>query len=126
MTDPHGPPPADDSTHWARPGAFSPGPSESPTTRLRPGDTQEFQGYQPPAAPNEPPHAYPPGPPDPGFAGPTEPFPNAAPPSEGRSRFGFLRDPMSITLIFVIVVALIGVGVVAAELIARHIAIDKV
>lgn len=127
MTDPHGPPPADDSTLWSRPGSSSPAPSESPTDRLRPGDTREFQGHQPPVVPNEPPQqAYPPGPPAPGFAGPTEPFPGQAPPSQGRSRFGFLRDPMSITLIFVIVVALIGVGVVAAELIARHIAVDKV
>jgi hypothetical protein len=126
MTDPQGPPHADDPTPWARPGAEPSAPSDSPTTRIRPADTQEFRGYQPPPAPNQPSqHAYPPGPPDPGFAAPTQQFPSETPPPE-KPRHGFLRDPLSITLIFVTVLALIGVGVVGAELIARHIAVDKV
>jgi hypothetical protein len=124
MTDPHGPPNADDSSSpWARPGMASPPPSESPTTRIRPADTRAFRGYQPPPAPNEP--AYAPGQPDAGFAAPTEQFPGGTPPPE-KPRHGFLRDPLSITLIFVTVLALIGVGLVGAELIARHIAVDKV
>jgi hypothetical protein len=126
MTDPYGPPHPDDPTPWARPGAVPPAPSDSPTTQIHPSRTQEFRGYQPPAAPNEPSHsAYAPGPPDAGLSAPTERFPSETPPAE-KPGHGFLRDPLSITLIFVIVLALIGVGIVAAELIARHIAVDKV
>ncbi len=126
MSDPHGPPHPDDSTRWARPGAVPPAPSDSPTAQIRPPRTTEFHGYQPPAAPNEPSHpAYTPGPPDAGFAAPTDRFPSE-PPAAKRPGHGFLRDPLSIALIFVIVLALIGVGAVAAELIARHIAVDKV
>jgi hypothetical protein len=123
MTDPHGPPNADDPTRWSRPEAE---PSDSPTTRFGPADTQEFRGYQPPPAPNQPwqpPYAS--GPPDPGLAAPTEQFPRETQPPE-KSGHGFLRDPMSIALIFVTVLALIGVGLVGAELIARHIAVGKV
>jgi hypothetical protein len=124
MTDPHGPPHADDRTRWARPEAV---PADSPTSRIGPADTQEFRDYQPPPAPNQPsqPPPYASGPPDPAFVAPTEQFPSETQPPE-KSRHGFLRDPLSITLIFITVLALIGVGVVGAELIARHIAVDKV
>ena len=126
MTDPHGPPHPDDPTLWARPGAVPPAPSDSPTTRIHPGDTREFRGYPPPAAPNEPSQrAYAAGPPGSGVAAPTEQFSTDPAPPE-KPRHGFLRDPLSITLIFVTVLALIGVGLVGAELIARHIAVDKV
>jgi hypothetical protein len=125
MTDPHGPPHPDDPSRWARPGAGPPAPSDSPTAQIRPAGTQELRGYQPPTAPDEPYHpAYAHIPPNSGAA-PTERFPSETPPAD-KAGHSFLRDPLSITLIFVIVVALIGVGIVAAELIARHIAVDKV
>jgi hypothetical protein len=58
------------------------------------------------------------------------PGPNsAAEPPAGKpthGRFGFLRDPLSIFLVVVIVVALAAAGLIGGELVGRHIADGKV
>lgn len=65
-----------------------------------------------------------PGPAEP----PTEHIPSAAPPAQEppRKGRGALRDPLSIVLILVIVVAVIAAGLLGAELYARHRADSKV
>jgi hypothetical protein len=71
---------------------------------------------KPPAAP-EPSAGAAPVPPA------AEPAPTGKP---KRSLFGFLRDPLSIFLVFVTAVALVVAGLIGAELYARHIADGKV
>lgn len=68
---------------------------------------------------------YPPPPIPP--AGPTEKLtaPNEGPTPVQRKR-RFLRDPLSILLVCIIVVALVIAGLVGLELYARHVADDKV
>lgn len=77
-----------------------------------------------PHAPRQrPPYTRPPNPPTP----PTERIaaPNADPAGRKRKR-RFLRDPLSILLVFIIVFALLLGGLVGAELYARHVADTKV
>lgn len=81
-----------------------------------------------------PANQVPPGPPPPPFPqsapGPTAPPPHAEPPQKGSSPLvkikKLFRDPLSIVLIAVIVVALVAAGVLAAELYARSRANDVV
>jgi archaellin len=81
-----------------------------------------------------PANQVPPGPPPPPFPqsapGPTAPPPHAEPPQKGSSPLvkikKLFRDPLSIALIAVIVVALVAAGVLAAELYARSRANDVV
>ena len=140
MTNPPGPPSQDPST-WGRPGNQGPinqPPTERPTERISTGGP----GNVPPPPPSPPPGqterfatpvpnvhqpgpGYPPPPVPP--AGPTErlPTPPGEEPAPKRKR-RFLRDPISIVLIFVIVVALVIAGLVGAELYVRHTADTKV
>jgi hypothetical protein len=104
------------SDPWARPANEVP-PGQLPQAPEPP--TQQFS--QPgPAAPQNypPPQTYPPAPP-PDDAG-------APPPKSGSFIGRLLRDPMSIILVLVIVVALVAAGVVGAELYARGRADDVV
>ncbi len=121
MTDPHGPPPGDDPTRWARPGTgVPPGSSGPPTARFGPGDTHTHPAPNPRAQPG-----YPPSPHDQSTVAPTEQLPReTSPPVKSARRF--LRDPLSIVLVFVIVLALVAAGLIGTELYARHIADDKV
>jgi LmeA-like phospholipid-binding len=140
VTNPQGPPNQDPST-WGRPGNQGPinqPPTERPTERFstggpgqvpppppsaQPGQTERFGT----PAPNvhQPGPGYPP-PPAPS-AGPTErlPTPGEEPAPEKKKR-RFLRDPISIVLIFIIVFALVIAGLVGAELYIRHTADTKV
>lgn len=74
--------------------------------------------------PAPPPPQFPPGPPQ------GQPVPQGAPPSEGSSLPGkikdLFRDPLSIILAVVIVIALVAAGLLAAELYARSRADDVV
>ncbi|MGN6338493.1 LmeA family phospholipid-binding protein [Mycobacterium sp.] len=141
MTNPQGPPNPDPS-QWGRPshqGPFGQPPTERPTERIGTGG----QGHvpPPPPTPGPPPGhterfgtpqpnmqqpGYPPPPTPP--AGPTERLaaqPGAEPtPGTKKRRFG--RDPVSVLLIFVIVIALIIAGLIGAELYVRHVADNKV
>lgn len=93
---------------------------------------------------HDPPTHRIPGPPPPGPQGPGAPPPGAqdyppeppagepvtaaipTPAKPKRSRVGLLRDPLSIFLIFVTVLALVVAGLIGTELYARHIADNKV
>ena len=137
MTNPPGPSNEDPSA-WARPGnpgPFGQPPTERPTERLRTGGPA-----QPPPAPGPPPaqteqlgapHPGPqrpesPPPPIPP-AGPTEKLAAANPePTAVKRKRRFLRDPLSVLLICIIVVALVLAGLIGAELYARHVADSKV
>ncbi len=125
MTDPHGPPPGDDPSHWARPGTgVPPVPSGSPTARFGVGDTHTQPAPHPGAQPGYSASPHDQSTPQSASA-PTEQLPReTSPPVKPARRF--LRDPLSIVLVFVIVLALVAAGVIAAELYARHIADDKV
>jgi hypothetical protein len=139
VTNPQGPPNEGPST-WARPGnqgPFGQPPTERPTERINTGGPAQAP---PPAAPGQQPgqteqlsapHA---NPPRPGYApppippvGPTEKLaaPDQEPPPV-KSKRRFLRDPLSILLICVIVFALIIAGLIGAELYVRHVADKKV
>ena len=139
MTNPQGPPNEGPST-WARPGnqgPFGQPPTERPTERIstggpaqapppaapgqQPGQTEQLSA--PRQSPQRPAYAPPPIPP----AGPTEKLaaPGQEPPPVKRKR-RFLRDPLSILLICIIVFALIIAGLIGAELYVRHVADKKV
>lgn len=125
---------------WSRPGNHGPfgqPPTERPTERMPSGDPSQGPpapgpGQQPgqtdqlgaPHAPRQrPPYAPPPNPPMP----PTERMAPADKDPSGRKRKRrFLRDPLSILLVFIIVFALLIGGLVGAELYARHVADTKV
>jgi hypothetical protein len=138
MTNPQGPPNEGPST-WARPGNQGPlgqPPTDRPTERISTGGP----GQVPPpptagqAQPTErlgaanagmqrPGNAPPPIPP----AGPTQQL--AAPggePAPVKRKRRFLRDPLSILLICVIVFSLIIAGLIGAELYIRHVANSKI
>ncbi|MGB8387067.1 DUF2993 domain-containing protein [Mycobacterium sp.] len=138
MTNPPGPS-SDDPSAWARPGQqgpFGQPPTERPTERLHTGGPAQA----PPPAPGPPPgqteqlgaphpgtqrHSYPPPPIPP--AGSTEKLTSANPePTPVKRKRRFLRDPLSILLICIIVIALVVAGVIGAELYARHVADTKV
>lgn len=144
MTNPQGPqgPPNEGPSTWARPGSqgpFGKPPTERPTERINtPGPPQA----PPPPAPSQQPdqqpgqterisapHAQGPGHPPPPTppAGPTEKLatPGQGPEPAGRKR-RFLRDPLSILLACIIVVALVIAALVGAELYVRHKANSKV
>lgn len=92
----------DEPTEWARPAVPPRGPDQPTQQITRPGSpmdaaTQHLPRPEPAAVP---------GAPEPG-----EPK---------RSRLGFLRDPLSMVLVFVIVVALVAAGLLGAELYVRH------
>jgi LmeA-like phospholipid-binding len=133
VTNPQGPPNEGPST-WARPGnqgPFGQPPTERPTERINTGgpgqaparSQQTEQLGVPNAAMHRPGHPPPPTPP----AGPTERLaaPNEEPAPVKRKR-RFLRDPLSILLICIIVFSLVIAGLIAAELYARHVANSKV
>jgi hypothetical protein len=140
VTNPQGPPNEGPST-WARPGnqgPFGQPPTDRPTERINTGGPAEQA--PPPLAPsqqpgqterlaaphqNPPRPAYPPPPAPP--AGPTEKLatPDEEPAPVKRKR-RFLRDPLSILLICIIVFALIIAGLIGAELYVRHVADTKV
>jgi DUF2993 family protein len=141
VTNPPGPPNQDPST-WGRPGNQGPinqPPTERPTERISTGGP----GHVPPPPPSAPapdqterfgtpaPNVHQPGPgyPPPPVppAGPTETLPTPGEePAPAKKKRRFLRDPISIVLIFVIVVALVIAGLVGAELYVRHTADTKV
>lgn len=142
MTNPQGPqgPPNEGPSTWARPGGqgpFGQPPTERPTERINTGGP----AHTPPPTAVSPqhqqteqlsaPHAgaqrpsYPP-PPTPA-AGPTERLAATGeeqPPVKKKRRF--LRDPLSILLICIIIFALVIAGLIGAELYVRHQADTKV
>jgi LmeA-like phospholipid-binding len=142
VTNPQGPPNEGPST-WARPGSqgpFGQPPTERPTERINTGGPS--QAPPPTTAGPQPQHAqrteqlsaahagmqhpgYPPPPTPP--AGPTERLaaPNEEPAPVKRKR-RFLRDPLSILLVCIIVFSLVIAGLIGAELYARHVANSKV
>ncbi|WP_171975010.1 LmeA family phospholipid-binding protein [Mycobacterium colombiense] len=142
MTNPQGPPNPDPS-QWGRPsnqGPFGQPPTERPTERISTGGPGHVPPPPPPAHGPPPgqterfgtpqPHmqqpGYPPPPTPP--AGPTERL--ATPPHDdattGKKKRRFGRDPVSVLLIFIIVIALIIAGLIGAELYVRHLADSKV
>jgi hypothetical protein len=93
--------------------AQPPPPATAQTDRIgAPHPNVQGPGYPPPPIPP---------------AGPTEKLaaPNEGPAPVKRKR-RFLRDPLSILLVFIIVVALVIAGLVGLELYARHVADEKV
>ncbi|TAM73106.1 MAG: DUF2993 domain-containing protein [Mycobacterium sp.] len=99
-----------------------PPPPPPPAQAPLPGHTERFGTPQP----NMQQPGYPPPPTPP--AGPTErlgtpPHDDATPAKKKRR---FLRDPVSILLIFIIVFALVIAGLIGAELYVRHVADTKV
>jgi hypothetical protein len=138
VTNPQGPPNEGPST-WARPGnqgPFGHPPTERPTEQLHPGDavqgppTVVSQGPQqteqlsaPHAGVQRPGHQPPPTPP----RGPAQKqgAPNQEP-APVKSKRRFLRDPLSILLVCIIVFALVIGGLIGGELYARHRADTKV
>jgi uncharacterized membrane protein len=143
VTNPQGPqgPPNEGPSTWARPGnqgPFGQRPTERPTERINTGGPA--QTPPPPTAPvQQPGHteqlsaphqnpqrpAYPPPPTPP--AGPTEKLAAPEPePEPAKRKRRFLRDPMSILLICIIVFALIIAALIGAELYVRHQANTKV
>jgi LmeA-like phospholipid-binding len=94
---------------------------------MHPGEPQHGGAHWPPPAPNPPQQpGYPLNPQDQAPAPPTEQLPSreTSPPVKTKRRF--LRDPVSIVLVFVIVVSLVVAALIGAELYARHVANDKV
>lgn len=110
MTNPPGPSHGDPSP-WARP---SPGqPDQEPSAPAEPTEPAAEQTTDSPQPPPESPTAA----------------PDAATTSAAnskRNRFAFLRDPLSIVLILITVVALATAGLIGGELIGRHIANGKI
>ena len=82
------------------------------------------------ARPNQPPPPPPPPGPPPGFGdpqvGPPGPPPQQEPPSSGSRLKNLFRDPLSIVLVVVIVMALALAGLLGGELYARSRADDVV
>jgi hypothetical protein len=111
VTNPPGPQ-YGDPTSWGRPG--NQGPPDRPDA-----PTQEAQVPRP-GSPMDAPAHYTSRPGAPG--GPTQQIPSAGPPAKKHR----LRDPLSIVLILVIVVAVIAAGLLGAEIYARHKADGKV
>src|SRR5262249_28805676 len=127
---------------WARPGnqgPFGQPPTERPTERISTGGPGHTPPPQPtPAQQSQPTeqlssaHAaaqrpsYPPPPTPP--AGPTQRMaaPSEEPAPVKKRKRRFLRDPLAILLICIIVVALVIAGLVGAELYVRHVADTKV
>jgi len=104
------------SDPWARPANQVP-PGQQPQAPEPP--TQQLPQQGPPAPQNyPPPQAYPPA--------PSSDDGGAPPPKSGSFIGRLVRDPMSIILVLVIVVALVAAGVVGAELYARGRADDVV
>ena len=107
------------SDPWARPANQDPPGPQQPQAPEPP--TQQFSAPGPPPQNYPPPQTYPPLPPSSDDDG------GGAPPPKSGSFIGrTLRDPMSIVLVLVIVVALVAAGVVGAELYARGRADDVV
>jgi hypothetical protein len=134
VTNPQGPPNEGPST-WARPGnqgPFGQPPTERTTQRINTGGPG--QAPPPPANPQAQLSAAQAGrqrpePPTPPTqpAGPTERI--ATPgnePAPVKKKLRFLRDPLSILLICVIIFSLIIAGFIATELYIRHVADTKV
>jgi LmeA-like phospholipid-binding len=142
VTNPQGPPNEGPST-WARPGSqgpFGQPPTERPTERIHTGGPG--QAPPPTTAGAQPPHAQqteqlsashagmqrPPYPPPP--TPPADPTERLAPPNEEpapvKRKRRFLRDPLSILLVCIIVFSLVIAGLIGAELYARHVANSKV
>jgi len=136
VTNPQGPPHEGPQT-WARPGnqgPFGQPPTERPTERLRAGDPaqgpppstagqQTEQLGAPNAGIQRPGYPPPPIPP----AGPTErPAAPSEEPAPVKRKRRFLRDPLSILLVCIIVFSLIIAGLIGAELYARHVVNAKV
>lgn len=104
------------SDPWARPANQVP-PGQQPQAPEPP--TQQLPQQGQPAPQNyPPPQTYPPA--------PSSDDGGAPPPKSGSFIGRLLRDPMSIMLVLVIVVALVAAGVVGAELYARSRADDVV
>ncbi|MEE6175557.1 LmeA family phospholipid-binding protein [Mycobacterium sp. 050134] len=135
MTNPQGPqgPAHEGPSTWARPGSQGPfgrPPTERPTERintggpaqtppLAPGQTERIH-TAPAQGPGYPPPPIPP-------AGPTEKLPTPGEePAAVKKKRRFLRDPLSIMLICIIVAALVIAGLIGAELYVRHVADSKV
>ncbi|OMC53843.1 hypothetical protein A5747_18355 [Mycobacterium sp. IS-836] len=155
MTNPPGPPGPPNEGPWGRPGSQGPSgppPTERPTERFPtggPGQSppQPGPGPVPPPPPQRAPGPPPPRAPEPqteqlgatrpdtqgpGYppppvppAGPTERLatPNEEPVKRKRR---FLRDPLSILLVCIIVVSLVIAALIGAELYVRHVANNKV
>ncbi|BAN33158.1 DUF2993 domain-containing protein [Mycobacterium avium subsp. hominissuis] len=87
-----------------------------------PGQTERFGTPRPQM--QQPGYPPPPTPP----AGPTERLATAPNPDNGpaKKKRRFLRDPVSVLLIFIIVFALLIAGFIGAELYVRHVADTKV
>ncbi|HSS23085.1 MAG TPA: LmeA family phospholipid-binding protein [Mycobacterium sp.] len=140
MTNPQGPP-NEGPSKWARPGnqgPFGQPPTERPTERIRAGEPAQpprtVPGSLPPQGQTERLSAPRPGAQRPGYpppptppAGPTERLstPSEEPAPVKRKR-RFLRDPLSILLVFIIVIALVIAALIGAELYVRHVANNKV
>jgi LmeA-like phospholipid-binding len=135
VTNPQGPP--DDPTAWGRAG--NQGPSNQPTQRIRggqlhggrphdatqpgqlPGPTEQFGA--PHANVQQPPYARPPAPPGP----PRGPLATAKEePATPMKKKRSLRDPLSLFLVLITVLALVVGGLIVAELIVRGKATDKI
>ncbi|MGF2946622.1 LmeA family phospholipid-binding protein [Mycobacterium sp. Lab-001] len=134
MTNPQGPPNQGPPT-WSRPGnqgSFG----QTPTERMPAGQpSQETPAPAPVQQPDQtdrmgashaprprPPYTPPPNPP----TTPAERVGGANDEPAGRRKRGFLRDPLAILLVCIIVFALLVGGLVGAELYARHVADTKV
>ncbi|MCV6971947.1 LmeA family phospholipid-binding protein [Mycobacterium bohemicum] len=136
MTNPQGPPNQGPPTRPGAQGPFGQPPTERPTERINtggpaqspppapvqmPGQTERIAAPHPNA--NAPAYPPPPTPPAP----PTEKLPTPEEgPAAGKKKRRFLRDPLSILLVCIIVVALVIAGLVGLELYARHVADSKV
>ncbi|HZC51000.1 MAG TPA: DUF2993 domain-containing protein, partial [Mycobacterium sp.] len=135
-------------------GPFGQPPAERPTERFPTGGPgqpppQPGPGPVPPPPPQRPPGSVPPRPPEPqteqlgatradtqGPGYPPPPVPPAAPterlatpneePAPVKRKRRFLRDPLSILLVCIIVVSLVIAGLIGAELYVRHVANNKV
>ena len=114
MTNPQGPPHQDPSI-WARPGSQSP-----PTQPALQGEspTAQVAAHEPPAQPAHqtfllPAQEYP-------AESPYGQPPSQDPPTPVKTKRRFLGDPVSITLVLVIVAALAVAGLIAGELYARN------
>ena len=109
------------------PTPYGPGPSEQPTQKI-PGPpgypeqpTQQIPGYT--AAPTQQIPGYTAAPTQqiPGYtAAPTHQIPTQTPEPEESGRGGFLKDPLSIALSLVIVLALAAAALLGGEFYARH------
>ena len=94
---------------------------------MGPADAADTSAHQPPPAPypsQQP--GYPLNPQDQAPAPPTEQLPPREPYPPVKTKRRFLRDPVSILLVLVIVVSLVVAALIGAELYARHVAEGKV